>query len=132
MQEPTVRSFVANDTLLVGGRDEDEEASEGTTQRDVPGGSARTARTATTRASGPSMLIMTGPNYSGKSVYLKQVSFNGLHVLSLEIKPADMHLGGSRCVPGPRRQVSRALPMPSNKTMLNAAASCPQTKLESD
>ncbi|KAJ9602597.1 hypothetical protein H2200_012790 [Cladophialophora chaetospira] len=44
LQEMVVPSFVANDTYLAGGND------------------------------GPSMLLLTGPNYSGKSVYQKQVA----------------------------------------------------------
>lgn len=54
IQELTVPSYVANDTFLVGGRDEygtQELASEH-----------------------PTMLLLTGPNFSGKSVYLKQVA----------------------------------------------------------
>jgi DNA mismatch repair protein MSH5 len=49
LQEMAVPSFVANDTYLVGGNGQEE--------RD-----------------GPSMLLLTGPNYSGKSVYQKQVA----------------------------------------------------------
>lgn len=52
LQEMTVPSFVPNDTLLVGGHGADQDAAMG----------------------GPSMLILTGPNYSGKSVYQKQVA----------------------------------------------------------
>ncbi|EXJ86901.1 hypothetical protein A1O3_03855 [Capronia epimyces CBS 606.96] len=48
LQEMSVASFVPNDTFLVGG-----------------GGGG---------IEGPSMLILTGPNYSGKSVYQKQVA----------------------------------------------------------
>ncbi|EXJ55077.1 hypothetical protein A1O7_08002 [Cladophialophora yegresii CBS 114405] len=49
LQEMAVPSFVANDTYLVGGN-----GSDGT--------------------DGPNMLLLTGPNYSGKSVYQKQVA----------------------------------------------------------
>jgi DNA mismatch repair protein MSH5 len=73
LQELTVSSYVANDTFLVGGPGTNEldyieedfqshqplEPQNGTEQKG---------------ADGPSMLIMTGPNYSGKSVYLKQVA----------------------------------------------------------
>lgn len=62
IQELTVPSYVPNDTLIVG-KDSDsifpgfeEGMSEG------PEGC------------GPSMLLLTGPNYSGKSVYMKQVN----------------------------------------------------------
>ena len=49
LQEMVVPSFVANDTYLVGGTGEGENE-------------------------GPNMLLLTGPNYSGKSVYQKQVA----------------------------------------------------------
>ncbi len=49
LQEMVVPSFVANDTYLAGGVGEGE-------------------------IEGPSMLLLTGPNYSGKSVYQKQVA----------------------------------------------------------
>ena len=48
LQEMVVPSFVANDTYLVGGNGRN--------------------------TAGPSMLLLTGPNYSGKSVYQKQVA----------------------------------------------------------
>jgi len=50
LQELVVPTFVANDTYLAGGGE-------------------------TTEANGgaPSVLLLTGANYSGKSVYLKQV-----------------------------------------------------------
>ena len=76
LQELTVPAFVPNDTLLVGGpgpRDSteswefqagNEEAMNGTCQK--------TAHSEDLE--GCSMLMMTGPNYSGKSVYLKQVA----------------------------------------------------------
>lgn len=65
LQELTVPSYVANDCYLAGGSgntiDVDEEASSYTVEdlEDIEG---------------PSMLLMTGPNYSGKSVYLKQTA----------------------------------------------------------
>ncbi|KIW34581.1 uncharacterized protein PV07_01356 [Cladophialophora immunda] len=49
LQEMTVPSFVPNDTFLEGGNGETDPA-------------------------GPSMILLTGPNYSGKSVYQKQVA----------------------------------------------------------
>lgn len=49
LQEMTVSSYVPNDTLLMGGTEQS------------------TSELA-------SMLLLTGPNYSGKSVYMKQVS----------------------------------------------------------
>lgn len=58
LQERTVPVFVANDTLLIGGSGFDHQYS-----AEMPQAS-----------NGPSMTIVTGPNYSGKSVYLKQVA----------------------------------------------------------
>ncbi|KAI9036427.1 MutS family protein MSH5 [Aspergillus affinis] len=58
LQELTVSSYVPNNTLLVGGI-LDAEAPESTHQS-----SKKT----------PNMLLLTGPNYSGKSVYMKQVA----------------------------------------------------------
>lgn len=56
LQELTVSSYVPNDTLLMGGNNYTER------ERDDQV---------------PSMILLTGPNYSGKSVYMKQV---GTHV----------------------------------------------------
>lgn len=56
LQELAVSSYVPNDTYLVGGK----EASNDTVRElETPH---------------PSMLLLTGPNFSGKSVYMKQVS----------------------------------------------------------
>ncbi|KAH7414103.1 muts domain V-domain-containing protein [Phaeosphaeria sp. MPI-PUGE-AT-0046c] len=76
LQELTVSSFVPNDTSLVGG-----------TGCDIPAGNSMVKHTTDDPArlssftrhhrpheNSPSMLILTGPNYSGKSVYLKQVA----------------------------------------------------------
>ena len=49
LQELVVSAFIENDTTLVGGG----------------GGNEK---------EGPSVLLLTGANYSGKSVYLKQVA----------------------------------------------------------
>lgn len=73
LQELTVPSYVANDTFLVGGPglneptqelDGDCESTQLNTQRKIDNEDV----------DGPSMLMMTGPNYSGKSVYLKQIA----------------------------------------------------------
>jgi DNA mismatch repair protein MSH5 len=64
----TVGSYVANDTLVVGGcggGPPDAAAFQG------PQSSFQVQPKRPTE--GPSMLLLTGPNYSGKSVYLKQV-----------------------------------------------------------
>ncbi|KAL8881312.1 MAG: hypothetical protein Q9198_001464 [Flavoplaca austrocitrina] len=71
LQELTVPSYVANDALLVGGEGMDNQGGR------IGGVGARTTFSqATSSLTGdqPSMLIMTGPNYSGKSVYIKQVA----------------------------------------------------------
>ena len=72
LQDLTVPSYVANDTLLVGGEGVDNQGGR------IRGVGARTTllSQATSSLTGdqPSMLIMTGPNYSGKSVYIKQVA----------------------------------------------------------
>lgn len=65
LQELTVPSYVANDTTLEGGPGHHSRAHESTTDE----------RTSSAEGvASPSMLILTGPNYSGKSVYLKQVA----------------------------------------------------------
>ncbi|KAF2154784.1 DNA mismatch repair protein MSH5 [Myriangium duriaei CBS 260.36] len=67
MQERTVPVFVANDTVLVGGPGQ---TTEGTYVSNI----GSSPQHSSTTAEGPSMLMVTGPNYSGKSVYLKQVA----------------------------------------------------------
>lgn len=76
LQELLVSSFVANETNLRGGEGYEEAAS------DSGQGCEYGRQTLASPTSGrayahddiPSMLILTGPNYSGKSVYLKQVA----------------------------------------------------------
>lgn len=70
LQELLASSFVANDTAMKGGDGDGEIASE---QHDRLLTSP-TTRQAHAYENSPSMLILTGPNYSGKSVYLKQVA----------------------------------------------------------
>lgn len=73
LQELTVGSFIPNDTFLVGGVGSvEQEATE--TDPSSEQASRQHADTLTEDLTGPSMLIMTGPNFSGKSVYLKQVA----------------------------------------------------------
>ncbi|KAK8216575.1 muts domain V-domain-containing protein [Phyllosticta capitalensis] len=68
LQELTVPSYVANGTNLVGFTEYEEHGSS-------PSVSGQdTDRRSIDDADGPNMLIMTGPNYSGKSVYMKQVA----------------------------------------------------------
>lgn len=77
LQELTVPSYVANDTQLAGGSGVSDQVI-GTQAADHRESPARLAQTLEHRQSasahGPSMILVTGPNYSGKSVYLKQVA----------------------------------------------------------
>ncbi|KAI9708990.1 MAG: hypothetical protein M1812_007803 [Candelaria pacifica] len=73
LQELTVPAYVANDIFLRGGpgyeaAEIDEEPDYATT---AGSSQAPTVREIT---DGPSTLMMTGPNYSGKSVFLKQIA----------------------------------------------------------
>ncbi|RDI85632.1 hypothetical protein Vi05172_g4312 [Venturia inaequalis] len=77
LQELTVGSYVANDTLLVGGQGTVMDVvpdSDDTVQNQQPSDATQPTPVIQESTEGPSMLIMTGPNYSGKSVYLKQVA----------------------------------------------------------
>ncbi|KAI4729264.1 hypothetical protein E4T49_02943 [Aureobasidium sp. EXF-10728] len=67
LQEKVVSNFIPNDTLLAGG--EGEPAAE--QQGSLPAGSQYLTEDGTVV---PSMILVTGPNFSGKSVYLKQVA----------------------------------------------------------
>ncbi|KAF2856085.1 hypothetical protein T440DRAFT_494901 [Plenodomus tracheiphilus IPT5] len=76
LQELTVSSFVPNDTLITGGMGGDADSR---MDADYPGAevsrhTSTTSRGEYTQGQNPSMLVLTGPNYSGKSVYLKQVA----------------------------------------------------------
>ncbi|KAL3420742.1 MutS domain V [Phlyctema vagabunda] len=65
LQVKTTGNFVANGCVLVGGDGNEEERNDPTLSElseSIDG------------IEGPSMLVMTGPNYSGKSVYLKQMA----------------------------------------------------------
>lgn len=55
-------SYVPNDTFLVGGNLETGSPASQEDELEM-----------LENPNGPSMLILTGPNYSGKSVYMKQV-----------------------------------------------------------
>ena len=69
LQERTVSQFIPNDTFVVGGA--------GDVKSDADpqlGLSSYLQSSSITHEGGPSMLVLTGPNYSGKSVYLKQVA----------------------------------------------------------
>ncbi|KAL8631563.1 hypothetical protein Q9189_002669 [Teloschistes chrysophthalmus] len=71
LQELTVPSYVANDTYLVGGKGVVGQCLSEETKHDHVDAHSRAAAETQTE---PSMLIMTGPNYSGKSVHLKKVA----------------------------------------------------------
>lgn len=68
-------SFVANDCFLIGGSPaslEEANAGDGT---EIGERSLRQEPVSTQQVrEGPSMLLLTGPNFSGKSVYLKQIA----------------------------------------------------------
>ena len=76
LQELKVPAYVSNDTLLIGGPgppDSTEFKKVEAGEDEVTRGISQ-ATTYSEPLEGCSMLIMTGPNYSGKSVYLKQVA----------------------------------------------------------
>lgn len=64
LQELTV-AYIPNDCFLRGGAGDEEE-------EDLSALTCQTSSIVQESIEGPSMLIMTGPNYSGKSIYLKQ------------------------------------------------------------
>ncbi|KAH6615072.1 muts domain V-domain-containing protein [Boeremia exigua] len=69
LQERTISSFVPNDTFVAGGAGDN--GSDADQQRSS---SSYSHGSSVSNEDGPSMLVLTGPNYSGKSVYLKQVA----------------------------------------------------------
>ncbi|KAL5113758.1 hypothetical protein ACEQ8H_008370 [Pleosporales sp. CAS-2024a] len=76
LQEMTVSSFIPNDTLLVGGSGINSARDAADDGCNVPSDTSFSSpsRHAYAHGESPSMLVLTGPNYSGKSVYLKQVA----------------------------------------------------------
>lgn len=77
LQELTVPNYVPNDTLIVGGEGaleepwngfEDAQPTQAAFQQPDPTGHTRGQDVV-----GPSMVLVTGPNYSGKSVHLKHI-----------------------------------------------------------
>ncbi|GME25550.1 DNA mismatch repair protein msh5 [Neofusicoccum parvum] len=72
LQELTVPSYVANDTLLVGSPDPELQVER--ISSEIPTTERSNAPTSSTAMDGPKMLVLTGPNYSGKSIYMKQVA----------------------------------------------------------
>lgn len=73
MQELTVPSFVANDIFLVGGAGNDTRTQDDKIYTE-PKADAFQRVSSPDEIEAPSMLVMTGPNYSGKSVFLKQTA----------------------------------------------------------
>lgn len=73
LQELTVPRYIPNDTLIAGGEGDDQwnGFSNGPASQSVTA-DARYSQSAVRTT--PSMVLVTGPNYSGKSVYLKQVA----------------------------------------------------------
>ncbi|KAK2750532.1 MutS protein msh5 [Onygenales sp. PD_40] len=67
LHELTVPTFIPNDTLIVGGNGRETVSSS-------PSSQSLENSSVVAGPQGPSMLLLTGPNYSGKSVYLKQVA----------------------------------------------------------
>ncbi|KAH9210583.1 muts domain V-domain-containing protein [Leptodontidium sp. 2 PMI_412] len=65
LQELAVPAYIANSCFITGGPGDENEADESVADLNIPS----VIRDSTEN---PSMLVMTGPNYSGKSVYLKQ------------------------------------------------------------
>ena len=78
LQELTVPAYVPNDTFLVGGPGPLPQTL--TEFQKVDAGDDEVTRGLSPEnlgfntLDGPSMVMMTGPNYSGKSIYLKQVA----------------------------------------------------------
>ncbi|OAX79667.1 actin cytoskeleton-regulatory complex protein PAN1 [Emergomyces africanus] len=66
LHEVTVPTYIPNDTLIVGGNGRDGSHPSPTSQ-------PLETSVEVAEVQGPSMLLLTGPNYSGKSVYLKQL-----------------------------------------------------------
>jgi DNA mismatch repair protein MSH5 len=65
LQEVVVPTFISNDCYLAGGSGMDD---------GMQSDSGSSEKTSIARAEDPSTLILTGPNHSGKSVYLKQIA----------------------------------------------------------
>jgi len=75
LQELAMPSYIPNDTLLVGGAGSGASGLDSIDcMNDINETEPSTPPRVTCDQDGPSMVIVTGPNYSGKSVYLKQVA----------------------------------------------------------
>jgi DNA mismatch repair protein MSH5 len=73
LQELTVPSFIPNDGYLVGGKGAENPHTSPRRPSQSPCPPSHQPREIH-EAEGPSMVILTGPNYSGKSIYLKQIA----------------------------------------------------------
>lgn len=69
LQERTVPAYIPNDFYICGGSGDGVDSDDDETHSS---GSQSTSSEPSDIVSRPSMLLMTGPNFSGKSVYLKQ------------------------------------------------------------
>jgi DNA mismatch repair protein MSH5 len=74
LQELTVSSFVPNDTTLASGPRDDSQDGDDRSEIAEQYRTSFSNRQTPSHKDSPNMLILTGPNYSGKSVYLKQVA----------------------------------------------------------
>ena len=64
LQETTVHTYIPNDAFIVGGK--------GDRSQTIERGHSTSSNSSD--IDGPSMTLLTGPNYSGKSVYQKQIA----------------------------------------------------------
>lgn len=76
LQELTVPSYIANDTFIVGGPGQAANDALGSEASNAPESNLASSQPVVrhSKREGPSVVLMTGPNFSGKSVYLKQVA----------------------------------------------------------
>lgn len=73
LQELTVSSFIANDIFLIGGNGNDSSVQDHEEAIETVNHFSQKSSNINSIGA-PSMLLMSGPNYSGKSVYLKQIA----------------------------------------------------------
>ena len=74
LQELTVPSYVANDTTLEGGSGHNSAPQDIVETHFSSQVHSQRSSSPEEKITSPSMLLLTGPNYSGKSIYLKQVA----------------------------------------------------------
>ncbi|KAF7512474.1 hypothetical protein GJ744_001409 [Endocarpon pusillum] len=74
LQEMTVPSYVTNDAFLIGGTDPDDQSYRHTSERPTKQPSAHSHEDEDEEPPPPRTLLLTGPNYSGKSIYLKSIA----------------------------------------------------------